>query len=79
MRETLSQADRSRSRESNEPTRALKIAEAAKLIGCGRQRIRTAIRDGHLPAHKVGNAWLIPRRALEQMFPAATGRNVGNT
>ena len=48
---------------------AVTIGEAAALLGVGRQRIRTAIREGSLPAHRLGNAYLIPRSAIDAMFP----------
>ena len=44
------------------------VAEAARLLGIGRNQAYQAIHAGQLPALRVGNRLLIPRDALERML-----------
>jgi excisionase family DNA binding protein len=43
------------------------INEAAERLGVHRETIRRALVRGELPAQRIGDLWLIPRRALEAL------------
>ena len=40
--------------------------EAASRLGCRRETVFRLVQSGELPATKLANRWLIPRRALEE-------------
>lgn len=42
------------------------IKEAAQILSISEQRVRTLCREGHLPARKLGNSWLISPSALKK-------------
>ncbi len=44
----------------------LSVSQAAEELGVSASRVRAMIKDGVLPAHKVGNAWNIPHEAVIQ-------------
>ena len=44
------------------------VEEAARILGVGRQSAYTAVRDGTLPAIRVGRRLVVPRAALERML-----------
>ena len=44
----------------------LTIAEAADRLGIREQRVRVLVREGRLPAHKLGRQWIIEPDDLEQ-------------
>jgi excisionase family DNA binding protein len=47
----------------------LTIAEAAAALGVSERHLYQLARDGRLPgALRLGNRWLIPRRALERLL-----------
>lgn len=48
--------------------------EAARLLGVSDSRMYEYLREGRLPVRKVGNAYLIPRDALQEFKPHPTGR-----
>ena len=43
------------------------VAEAAEMLGVHLQRIHQRIRDGSLPAHKVGHQWVLDKRDLRRI------------
>ena len=45
-----------------------KIEEAAALLGFTAQTVRFAVRDGRLPAFKIGKRWFIPREPLDRLL-----------
>jgi excisionase family DNA binding protein len=51
---------------------ALTVEEAAKLLSISRSLAYRWVKDGTLPAIRVGNAVRIPRRALEAWIEERT-------
>ena len=47
------------------------IAEAARLLGIGRQTAYLLARQGKLPALRLGKRLVVPKVALEQMLADA--------
>ena len=39
---------------------ALSVVEAAKYLGIGRSMAYEAVRNGEIPARRIGNRWIIP-------------------
>jgi excisionase family DNA binding protein len=52
----------------------MSVREAAQALGIGRDTAYGLIRDGRLPAVRVGRRVLVPRTALERWIEAETGR-----
>jgi len=48
--------------------RTATVAEAAKLLGIGRNQAYEAARRGQLPAIRIGKRLLVPLAALERML-----------
>jgi len=46
--------------------------EAAKILGVNISTIQRYIKNGQLPAKKVGKLWRIPKEALEYKPPTST-------
>jgi len=48
----------------------LSVLEAAKVLGVGRTRLYEAVRNGRVPALKVGSKpkYRIPRKAIETLL-----------
>jgi len=46
----------------------LKVEEAAKLLGIGRNLAYDRVKTGEIPVIKVGRRLLVPRRALEKLL-----------
>ena len=44
-----------------------KVAEVAKLLGVSTQVVGYAVREGRLPAFKIGKQWLIPRDQVARL------------
>jgi excisionase family DNA binding protein len=44
------------------------IEEAAVLLGCGRRRVTDAVKNGQIPAIRIGKRFVIPRAALERLL-----------
>lgn len=53
--------------------------EAAKHLGLTRQMVNRRIKDGDLPATRVGRDWAIPRSALPKMPPKKARPGVAAT
>ncbi|WP_111512240.1 helix-turn-helix domain-containing protein [Mycobacterium kyogaense] len=53
----------------------LDVSEAAHLLGCTPANVRDLIRRGKLPAHRAGNRWALPARAVVER---AERRAAGN-
>jgi excisionase family DNA binding protein len=49
----------------------LKVADAAAILGCGKQSVYHLVRSGRLPAVRVGRLVLISRRALARFLEGA--------
>ena len=47
---------------------AYKIDEAASLLGLTAQTVRFAVRDGRIPAFRIGRRWFIPREQLDRLL-----------
>ena len=45
----------------------LSVAEAAEMLGVHPQRIHQRIREGSLPAEKVGNQWAVEMNDLRRI------------
>ena len=52
--------------------RPLAPAEFAKALGCSRHTVDCAIRDGTIPAARIGRRFSIPRRVVTEIL--TTGR-----
>ena len=57
--------------------------EAASILGCRRETVFRLVQAGELPATKLANRWLIPRRSLEEFAatyePRRGPRRMGGT
>lgn len=52
----------------------ISMEEATRISGYKRRNISYLCKNGHLPgACKLGNRWLIPRKALEEYKPGPQG------
>jgi excisionase family DNA binding protein len=49
-----------------------KVDEVARLMGVSEQVVRGALREGRLPAFRVGKQWLIPRGRLNRILRGET-------
>jgi excisionase family DNA binding protein len=52
----------------------LSANEAAKILGVHHSRVRVLIREGRLPAQKVGRDWVIFKKDLEKVKDRKPGR-----
>lgn len=52
----------------------LSANEAANILGVHHSRVRVLIREGRLPAQKVGRAWVILEKDLEKVKIRKPGR-----
>ena len=48
------------------------LKEAQEILGIGRDRIRTAVRNGQLPSLKIGKRHVIPWPALCELLKQRT-------
>ena len=48
--------------------------EAARILGIHPLAVQKVIHRGQLPAEKIANRWLIPRRVLEEFAKTYVGR-----
>lgn len=53
----------------------LSLTEAADLIGITRPAAHQALMEGRLRGRRVGNAWILRRRDVEQFKKTRSGRN----
>jgi excisionase family DNA binding protein len=53
---------------STEETTPLMPAELAKLLGCSRHTVDCAIKDGTIPAARIGRRLFIPRRVAREIL-----------
>ena len=56
-----------------EPGESLTIKEVARELGRSLEQVRRYVREGKLPARKMGMQWFVSRRALEA-FKSNGGR-----
>ncbi len=56
-----------------EPRIVLTVAEAARVLGVGRNQVYAAVRRGELPSLQVGRRLLISRTALEELVDLQAG------
>jgi excisionase family DNA binding protein len=54
----------------------LTVEEAASALGVSRGSAYAAVRDGSIPAVRIGRRWVVPVAALEELL-ASGGRRVG--
>ena len=47
---------------------AIDVTSAAKLLGISRGLAYLGVRDGSIPALRVGKRWLVPRAALDALL-----------
>jgi excisionase family DNA binding protein len=59
-----------------EPGETLTIKEVARELGRSLEQVRRYVREGKLPAKKLGMQWFVSRRALEA-FQSNGGRVTG--
>jgi excisionase family DNA binding protein len=50
------------------------VQEAAEIIGCSGKRVYQYVREGRLPAQKIGNMFVLPLEAVRNFKPAPSGR-----
>lgn len=50
------------------------VAEAAKVLGIGRNTAYEAVRAGEIPVVKIGKRLLVPVKALESMLSTNGGQ-----
>lgn len=50
-----------------EGMKIMSTAQAAQALGVGQQRVREFIRDGLLPAQRLGREWLIKESDLKRV------------
>ena len=48
-----------------EPGETLTVKEVARELGRSLEQVRRYVREGRLPAQKIGMQWFVSRRALE--------------
>jgi excisionase family DNA binding protein len=56
------------------------LKDISRALGCGRWEALTLIREGGLPARRIGRSWHVSRRALEAWADAMSrppGRGPG--
>ena len=58
-------------------TEIIATGEAAKELGITVQRLRVLIREGRLPAQKLGRDWIIRKSDLELVRIRKPGRPIG--
>jgi excisionase family DNA binding protein len=51
--------------------KTLTVEETARVLGIGRSTAFAAVRDGTIPAVRIGRRWLIPRNSLEGLLSNA--------
>jgi excisionase family DNA binding protein len=56
------------------PGRFYTVSEVATLLACARVTVWRSIRNGHLPAVRIGHSWRIPASALEPKLQNRGGR-----
>ena len=60
----------------------LTIAQAAEYLECGERRVEELLREGHIPALKLGQHWVIPAasfyKAMEALAVSAAASLYGN-
>jgi excisionase family DNA binding protein len=50
------------------------VDEVAARLGLNRNTAYTAVKDGTIPALRIGRRLLVPRAALERMLAQASGK-----
>jgi excisionase family DNA binding protein len=53
---------------SNDMGRTMSVAEAAEILGIGRNAAYEAVKTGQIPAIKIGKRILVPRAALDRLL-----------
>lgn len=53
--------------------KAFSLSDLAVMIGCHRETLRRAIRDGKLKAAKIGKEWRVARCDVEDFYRAGGG------
>jgi excisionase family DNA binding protein len=53
--------------------KTLTVEQAAAALGISRNSAYQAVRDGEIPAIRIGKRLLIPRAAFERMFEGGKG------
>lgn len=66
-----------RKRETRMKRMTLTVVEAARALGIGRVTAYRAVREGRIPALKMGRRLVVPKPALEKMLAeAGNGKEV---
>jgi excisionase family DNA binding protein len=60
-----------------ESTDKLALKEVARQLGRSLEQVRRYVREGKLPAQKLGMQWFVERRALEAFKSASKSANGG--
>jgi excisionase family DNA binding protein len=56
-----------------EERKTLTVEETAKVLGVSRDLAYRGVRDGTIPAVRVGSRWVVPRGRLEQLLGERNG------
>jgi excisionase family DNA binding protein len=63
-------------REYDEGTKAVTVPEAARILGIGEWTLRNRIKDGTVPAFKIGKLVRVTRKELDRIME---GNGYGRT
>jgi excisionase family DNA binding protein len=55
-------------RNASEERRTVSVDEAALRLGVGRNSVYEAVRNGQIPALRIGKRWLVPIAVLNRML-----------
>ena len=55
-------------RSESEERRTVSVDEAAVRLGLGRNSVYEAVRNGQIPALRIGKRWLVPIAVLDRML-----------
>lgn len=53
----------------------LTVAQAARVLGIGRNQAYEAVRRGEIPSVRIGRRIVVPRAALERLLGLSPGRD----
>ncbi len=59
--------------------RVLTVPEVAELLRMTKTNIYRWLKDGTIPAYKLGSSWFIPRDGLREALEAGSNANPNNT
>jgi excisionase family DNA binding protein len=54
--------------EKRQPKEVISVEDAAKRLRIGRNQAYEAVRNGQLPAIRIGRRWIVPVAALDRIL-----------